>query len=144
MKSKGPRIEPCGTPVVIGSMLECLLALCAGNSTVPVNFPHKGQWRGALMFSLFCTPIHDWVYNREAGDLRRYRGHYDVIVMYGNVEVTYFVVAWSRSTNNDIMSIGSEMEFTSFHETNWTSYSTSNEVLVPFDVTNKHEHSQFQ
>ena len=21
----------------------------------PVNFPHKGQWRGALMFSLICT-----------------------------------------------------------------------------------------
>ena len=35
-----------------------LLALCVGNSPVtgvprsPVNSPHKGQWRGALMFSL--------------------------------------------------------------------------------------------
>ena len=47
----------------------------------PVNSPHKGQWRGALMFSLICVWIHDWVYNREAGDLRRYRAHYDVIVM---------------------------------------------------------------
>ena len=45
----------------------------------PVNFPHKGQWRGALMFSL--TWINDWVNNREAGDLRRQHGHYDVIVM---------------------------------------------------------------
>ena len=26
------------------------LALCAGNSPVPVNSPHKGQWRGALIF----------------------------------------------------------------------------------------------
>ena len=47
----------------------------------PVNFPHKGQWRGALMFSLIYVWINDWVNNREAGDLRRQHGHYDVIVM---------------------------------------------------------------
>ena len=33
------------------------------------------------MFSLICVWINDWVNNREAGDLRRYRGRYDVIVM---------------------------------------------------------------
>ena len=48
----------------------------------PVNSPHKSQWRGALMFTLICTRINGWVNNREAGDLRRYRAHYDVIVMY--------------------------------------------------------------
>ena len=58
-----------------------LLALCAGNSPVQVNSPHKGQWRGALMFSLICAWINDWVNNREAGDLRHHRGHYDVNVM---------------------------------------------------------------
>ena len=47
----------------------------------PMNSPHKGQWGGALMFSLICVWINDWVYNGEAGDLRRYRTHYDVIVM---------------------------------------------------------------
>ena len=47
----------------------------------PVNFPHKGQWRGALMFSLIYVWINDWANNREAGDLRRQHGHYDVIVM---------------------------------------------------------------
>ena len=47
----------------------------------PVNSPHKGQWHGALMFSLNCVWINGWVNNREASDLRRYRGHYDVIVM---------------------------------------------------------------
>ena len=47
----------------------------------PVNTPHKGQWRGALMFTLICARINGWVNNREAGDLRRYRAHYDVIVM---------------------------------------------------------------
>ena len=47
----------------------------------PVNSPHKGQWRGALMFSLICAWINGWVNNREAGDLRRHRADYDVIVM---------------------------------------------------------------
>ena len=47
----------------------------------PVNSPHKGQWRAALMFSLTCVWINGWVNNREAGDLIRYRNHYDVIVM---------------------------------------------------------------
>ena len=27
----------------------------------PVNSPHKGQWRGALMFALICASINDWV-----------------------------------------------------------------------------------
>ena len=47
----------------------------------PVNSPHKGQWRGASMFSLICAWINGWVHNREAGDLRRHRAHCDVIVM---------------------------------------------------------------
>ena len=47
----------------------------------PENYPHKGQWRGALMFSLICAKINGWVNNREAGDLRCHRAHYDVIVM---------------------------------------------------------------
>ena len=47
----------------------------------PVNSPHKGQWPGALMFSLICTRINGWINNGEAGDLRRHRVHYDVTVM---------------------------------------------------------------
>ena len=57
-----------------------LLAICAGNSPVPGEFPHKGQWRGALMFSLICTRING-LNNGEGGDLRRYRAHYDATVM---------------------------------------------------------------
>ena len=47
----------------------------------PVNSPHKGQWRGALMFSLIYAWINCWVNNRETGDLRRHRAHFDVNVM---------------------------------------------------------------
>ena len=54
----------------------------------PVNYPHKGQWRGALMFSLICAWINPWVNNRQAGALRRHRAHYDVTVIAWNaVEV---------------------------------------------------------
>ena len=47
----------------------------------PVNSPHKGQWRDASIFSLIRAWIHGWVNNRESGDLRRHRAHYDIIVM---------------------------------------------------------------
>ena len=46
-----------------------LLAICAGNSP-------------ALIFSLICTWINGWVNNGDAGDLRRHRAHYDVIVIW--------------------------------------------------------------
>ena len=39
----------------------------------PVNSPHKGQWRGASMFSLTRAWLNGWVNNREAGDLSRRR-----------------------------------------------------------------------
>ena len=60
---------------------SALLAICAGNHRSPANSPHKGQWRGALMFSLICARINGWVNNGETGDLRSHRAHYDVIVM---------------------------------------------------------------
>ena len=66
---------------------HCMMA--SSNGTIfrltgllsPVNPPHKGQWRGALMFYMICIWINGWVNNREAGDLKRHHAHYDVIVM---------------------------------------------------------------
>ena len=60
----------------------------------PVNSPHKSQWRGALMLFSICVWTNGWVNNRDAGDLRRHRAHYDVTVntaaiCYG---VIYFMV----------------------------------------------------
>ena len=46
----------------------------------PVNSPHKVQWHGSLMFSLICAWINGWINNGEAGDLRRHRAHYEIIV----------------------------------------------------------------
>ena len=55
--------------------------LCGEFQRSPVNSPHKGQWREALMFSLICAWTKCWVNNREAGDLRRHHAQYDVTVM---------------------------------------------------------------
>ena len=62
---------------------SALLTLVRGIQRWSVNSPHKGQWRGSLMFSSMCAWINDWVNNHEAGDLSRHRAHYDVIVMWG-------------------------------------------------------------
>ena len=81
--------RPCVFPPGCTRLRQCMMTSsngnifrvtghCAGNSPGPVNSPHKGQWRGALMFSLICAWINAWVNNREAGDLRRHCGHYDV------------------------------------------------------------------
>ena len=77
---------------------SALLALCVGNSPVSVNSPHKGQWRGALVASLICAWLNDWVNNREAGDLRRHRGHYDVNIM---IQVSHPIKAFRREKQNE-------------------------------------------
>ena len=61
---------------------SALLTLCVEIHRSSVNSPHKCQGRGALMFSLIWAWINGWVNNREAGDIRRHRTHYDVIVMH--------------------------------------------------------------
>ena len=71
----------------------------------PVNFPHNGQWRGALMFSLIHAWINDWVNNREAGDLRRQHGHYDVIVMYAVNTTTTDNLAHQSSSSSAGMAL---------------------------------------
>ena len=85
---------------------SALLDICAGNSPVPVDSPHKGQWRGALMFSLICVWINGWVNNGEAGDLRRYRVHYDVSVLpFTYRHIGCQVITWTTWTYADILSI---------------------------------------
>ena len=59
----------------------CYWPFVRGIHRSPVNSPDKGQWRGALMFSLICAWTNRWVNNRNAGDSRRHRVHYDVTVM---------------------------------------------------------------
>ena len=60
---------------------SALLAICAGNSPVPGEFPTQRPVTRRLIFTLICARINGWVNNREAGNLSRNGGHYDVIVM---------------------------------------------------------------
>ena len=82
----------------------------------PVNSPHKGQWRGALMFALICVWINGWVNNREAGDLRRYRAHYDAIVMY--IAVTHSYI-WYITVIHNVFTIYMKLKFT---PSEWTQF----------------------
>ena len=81
-----------------------LNCLCVGNSQITVNSPHKGQWRGALMFSLICTRTNVWVNNRDAGDLRLHWAHYDITVMRRYITVSSNCVAWYRQATNHYLS----------------------------------------
>ena len=57
------------------------------------DFPHKGHWRRALMFSLICASKTGWVNNGDAGDLRRHCAHYGVAVIW--FLVTQMGVSWN-------------------------------------------------
>ena len=75
------------------------LALCAGNSPVTGNFPHKPS--DAELWSAPWINGKHWVNNREAGDLRRHRGHYDVIVITLN-KIFYEYIEKLGVTQNEL------------------------------------------
>ena len=60
---------------------SALLALSEGNQRSPLNSPHKGQWRGALMIYLICAWTNGWANNRDAGGLGRHRAHHGAAVI---------------------------------------------------------------
>ena len=72
--------------IQLGVFSSCMMTsywpFVRGIPRSPVNSPHKDHQRGALIFSLICAWINGWTNNREAGDLRRHRAHYDVTVMW--------------------------------------------------------------
>ena len=69
-----------------------------GNVFRVTGHSHNGQWRRALMFSLLWVCINGWVNNREAGDLRRYRADYDIIVMTTAATARTFGIARQSTT----------------------------------------------
>ena len=60
---------------------SALLALCAGNSPVSGEFPAQRPVTRSFDVFFDRRQLNGWVNTREAGDLRRYRAHYDVMVM---------------------------------------------------------------
>ena len=75
------------------------LALCAGNSPVSSEFPAQRPMTQSFGV-FFDLRLNQRLRknNREAGDLRRHRAHYDVIVM------SWFMAHWHAcSTHNIVM-----------------------------------------
>ena len=60
---------------------SALLAICAGNSPVPGEFPTQRPVTRSFDVYFDLSPNICWVNTREAGDLRRYPAHCDVRVM---------------------------------------------------------------
>ena len=61
-----------------------LLTICGGNSPVTGEFPAQSP----VMLSLICAWINGLINNREVGDLRRHRAHFDVTVMMFRIWLT--------------------------------------------------------
>ena len=84
--------------VIKWNHFPCYWPFVRGSPRSPVNYPHKRQWRGALRISLICAWINGWGNNGEAGDWRRYRAHYDVIVMWrAFFKIRYLSYFWSNT-----------------------------------------------
>ena len=58
-----------------------LLALYVGNPPVTSEFPSQRPVTRSFDVFFICTWLKGWANNREAGDLRCHRAHYDVIIM---------------------------------------------------------------
>ena len=71
-----------------GNVFRVIGPLC-GDFTGDRWITHTKASDAELWCFLWSAPwIKGWVNNREAGDLRRHRAHYDVIVMVSNFVVT--------------------------------------------------------
>ena len=67
----------------------------------PVNSPHKGQWQGALMFSLICAWTNSWANNRSpvillwitSNHLSFYSFYYTCkMITYLNTKAVWFIL----------------------------------------------------
>ena len=84
---------------------HCHMLSSITKTEVPMQ-PGLSWWRHQMetvtrSFDVFliCTRTNGWVNNREAGDLRHHRAHYDVIVIFKHKEV----LMHNRFQNNSII-----------------------------------------
>ena len=60
---------------------SALLVICAGNSSVTGEFPARRPVKRCFDVFFDLRLNEGWVSNREAGEWRRHRAHYDATVM---------------------------------------------------------------
>ena len=73
-----------------------LLAIFAGNSPVPGEFPAQRPVR--RNFDVFFDMCLNKLLSKQAGDLRRHHAHYDAIVMCGNFREKWQFYKWHISS----------------------------------------------
>ena len=72
----------------------------------PVDYPHRVQCLGTLMFSLIGAWTNGRATNQYAGDLRRHYAHYDVAVMHYGLTChfrEYVATSWLTSCRPAIL-----------------------------------------
>ena len=92
-----------------------------GIHQAPGNSPHKGQWRGALMFS---TRTNGCVNHLEACDMRHHRAHYDVTVMVSSPEWWIKVLECTTSPRN-VRNLSSQDTHPLKYENIWLQYTSA-------------------
>ena len=103
--------------------------------TGPGEFPAQRPVMRSFDVSLICVWINGWVNHRKAGDLRRYRAHYDVIVMLSphskrfrrDSNATVFIFCWKKMKNIFIF-LWNEIKY--FYWMVWTRHCLSPGVLL--------------
>ena len=96
----------------------------------PMNSPHKGQWRGTLMFSLFYVWMTGWVNNREAGDLRRYRAHYDMTVVWKRLRILSLLIRQDTTAPINQNKPTSTGPFEIVYRTQWNNIDAAVDVSI--------------
>ena len=94
----------------------------------PVDSPHKGQWRGALMFSLICTWRSGCANNRDACDLRRHRAHYDVTVKRREITTNGSTIWFTMEFFSHIDATAEVLP----NEASWRIYVSANRKVIGF------------
>ena len=79
-----------------------LLAIRAGNSPVPGEFPARRPVTRSFDVFFDLRLINCWVNNRKAGELRLYRAHYDVTVIIKQSKPVCTFIASAQNCYNHI------------------------------------------
>ena len=85
----------------------------------PVNSPHKGKWRRALMFSWSAPWVHGWVNTGEAGNLRRVIGwqSVDISGQQSHISPLWDFARSSGKTYHRWLNMGADVPRVSAHVT---------------------------
>ena len=98
---------------------SALLALCAGNSPITGEFSiTKASDTELWCSSLIYARTRGWVNNRDAGDMRRYRAHYDVTLI-KEIRNSHSAGMWPAPKKTQTLPFGNQCQSVSEKNNNW-------------------------